>query len=151
VTGRTRRRVRDEEGSALVEFTWLALILIVPLVWIVVSVFEVQRGSFAATAAARTAARAYALAPDDARGRQRADAAVRQVLDSQGTSGQAATVSVRCTTDPDCHAPTSVITVTVRSGVALPLSPEILGSRAASFSITSTHTVPIGQYAGASQ
>jgi Flp pilus assembly protein TadG len=145
----TGRKPRDERGSALVEFTWLALILVVPLVWIVVSVFEVQRGAFAATAAARTAARAYALAPDDATGHERAVAAVGQVLDTQGTPDQEATVSVSCTTSPDCHAATSVITVTVESRVAVPLSPEIFGRQAATFAISSTHTVPIGQYAGA--
>lgn len=35
-------RRRDDCGSALVEFSWLAIILIVPLVWIILSVFEVQ-------------------------------------------------------------------------------------------------------------
>ena len=31
-----------EDGSALVELTWLGVLLLIPLVWIVVSVFEVQ-------------------------------------------------------------------------------------------------------------
>lgn len=137
---------RGEDGSALVEFTWLTVILIVPLVWIVLSVFEVQRGTFAATAAARSAARAYALAPDDAVGEQRARAAAQQVLAGQGSPGQRAQVSISCTTAPDCHAGTSVITVTVESAVSLPMSPEILGRQATSFAITTTHTVPIGQY-----
>ena len=59
----TRTRLsarRDEQGSALVELTWLAIILLVPLVWIVISVFEVQQGAFATSAAARAAGRAYA-------------------------------------------------------------------------------------------
>lgn len=141
-----RRPSRGEAGSALVEFTWLTIILIIPLVWIVISVFEVQRGAFAATAAARSAARAYALAPDDAVGEQRARAVVEQVLAGQGAPGQRAKVSVRCTTAPNCHAGTSVITITVESAVPLPMSPEILGHEATSFAITATHTVPIGQY-----
>ena len=45
---------------------------IVPLIWIVISVFEVQQGAFATSAAARAAGRAYALAPDDATGEARA-------------------------------------------------------------------------------
>ena len=36
---------RDERGSALVELTWLGVLLLVPLLWIVLSVFEVQRAT----------------------------------------------------------------------------------------------------------
>lgn len=138
---------RDEQGSALVELSWLAIILLVPLIWIVVSVFEVQQGAFATSAAARAAGRAYALAPDDATGAARADAVVRHVLADQGTSGQRARVTVTCDAPAgNCHVGTSVITVRVDSGVDLPFFPAILGKGAASFSLDATHTVPIGQY-----
>lgn len=138
---------RDERGSALVEFSWLAIILLVPLIWVVISVFEVQQGAFATTAAARAAGRAYALAPDDETGEARARAAVRQVLADQGTPGQRARVELRCEAPGDsCHVGTAVITVTVDSGVELPFFPAILGKGAASFSLDATHTVPIGQY-----
>lgn len=137
---------REESGSALVEFTWLAIILLVPLLWIVLSVFEVQRGAFAATAAARSAARAYALAPDHAAGQDRARAAVQQVLADQGANGQRADISIDCTTSPHCHSGTSVITVTVDSAVDLPALPRLLGEGLASLAIEASHTVPIGQY-----
>ena len=140
-------RRRDDSGSALVEFSWLAIILIVPLIWVVISVFEVQQGAFATSAAARAAGRAYALAPDDATGKARAEAAVDQVIADQGTPGQRAGVRVRCEAPGDnCHVGTAVITVTVDSGVDLPFFPAIFGRGAASFSLDATHTVPIGQY-----
>ena len=143
-----RRSTRDERGSALVEFTWLAVILIVPLVWIVVSVFEVQRGAFATSAAARAAGRAYALAPDDATGVERANAAARQVLADQGADGQQARVRVSCETPTPgtCHVGTAVVTVVVESSVSLPMSPQVLGREAASFALSATHRVPMGQY-----
>jgi len=141
------RRPRDDRGSALVEFSWLAIILLVPLIWVVISVFEVQQGAFATSAAARAAGRAYALAPDDATGEARAAAVVRQVLADQGTPGQQARVTVTCESPGDsCHVGTSVITVRVDSGVELPFFPAILGKGAAVFSLDATHTVPIGQY-----
>ena len=140
-------RSRDDRGSALVELSWLAIILLVPLIWVVISVFEVQQGAFATSAAARAAGRAYALAPDDRTGEARADAAVRQVLADQGTPGQQARVTVTCDAPADsCHVGTSVITVHVDSGVELPFFPAILGKGAAVFSLDATHTVPIGQY-----
>lgn len=141
------RRSRDEVGSALVEFTWLALILLIPLVWIVMAVFEVQRGAFAVSAAARAAGRAYALAPDDATGAARAQAVAEQVLAEQGSPGQQVRVVVSCRSpEGDCHAGTAVITVRVDSAVSLPAAPKILGEDAATFALSSSHTVPIGQY-----
>ena len=147
----TGRRIitaaRDEAGSALVELSWLAIILLVPLIWIVISVFEVQQGAFATSAAARAAGRAYALAPDDATGEARAKAVVKQVLADQGTPDQRARVEISCEAPGDnCHVGTSVITVRIDSGVDLPFFPAILGKGAASFSLDASHTVPIGQY-----
>ena len=49
---------RDERGSALIEMTWLSLLLLVPLVYVLVAVFVVQSGSYAVSGAARAAARA---------------------------------------------------------------------------------------------
>jgi len=142
----TRRRA-DEHGSALVEFTWLAILLLVPLVWIIISVFEVQRGAFAVSAAARAAGRAYALAPDDATGAARAQAVAEQVLAEQGSPGQQVRVTVSCRSPQgNCHVGTAVITVRVDSAVSLPAAPKILDAEAASFALSASHTVPIGQY-----
>jgi len=147
-----RVRSRDERGSALVEFVWLGVLLLVPLVWVVVSAFEVQRGAFAVTAAARSAGRAYSLAPDDATGRARAEAAMELVLADQGAEGMKGRLSVSCTPFPDrCVAGTSTITVEVRSTVALPLMPEILGGERPGFALSATHSVPVGQYVAVPQ
>lgn len=139
-------RARDEDGSALVELVWLGVLLLVPVLWIVVTVFDVQRGAFAVNGAARAAGRAYALAPTDAEGRARAEAAARQALADQGVDEP---VDVRITCSPyprDCHSGTSVITVRVASRVDLPLLPDFLGGDAPSIALDATHTVPIGQF-----
>ena len=137
----------DQRGSALVELTWLGVLLIVPMLWIVLSVFEVQRGAFGVSSAARAAARAYALAPDDGVGRVRAEQVARQALADQGLVGVPMTVSVTCVPYPHaCHQGTSVITLRVATRVDLPLLPEVLGGQAPSFALDAEHTVPIGQY-----
>jgi hypothetical protein len=138
------RRPRDEQGTALVEFVWLGIILLVPLVWVVLSVFEVQRGAFAVTSGARAAARAYALADTDAVGEHRARAAIRQALDDQGGDDRGFRFVVSCG-GADCHTAGAVITVRVWTRVDLPLLPEILGD-APSVALDSSHTVPIGQF-----
>ena len=134
----------DERGTALVEFVWLGIILLVPLVWIVLSVFEVQRGAFAVTSAARSAARAYALAETDSAGASRARAAIRQAFDDQGGDDRDFRFEVRCG-GSDCHTAGAVITVQVWTRVDLPLLPAILGN-APGFALDSTHTVPVGQF-----
>lgn len=140
-------RPRGEEGSALVELTWLGILLLVPILWIVVSVFDVQRGAFAVSGAARAAGRAYALAPTDAEGRVRAEAAARQALEDQGIDAAPLDVRISCSPYPHaCHSGTSVITVVIASRVDLPLLPSVLGGNAPSFALSSTHTVPIGQF-----
>jgi Flp pilus assembly protein TadG len=140
-------RARGERGSALVELTWLGVLLLVPLLWIVLSVFHVQQGAFAVSSAARAAGRAYALAPDDAQGRARAEQAARRALGDQGLAGAPLTLTVTCTPYPhDCHRGTSVVTVRVATRVDLPLLPEVLGGGAPSFALDASHAVPIGQY-----
>jgi len=53
---------RHEEGTALVEFVWLGMLLLVPLVYLILYAFQVQRGVFAVTEATRAAGRAYVTA-----------------------------------------------------------------------------------------
>ena len=123
------------------------MLLLIPMLWIVLSVFEVQNGAFGVSGAARAAGRAYALAPTDALGQARAEQAARQALTDQGVRGAPLTVTVTCTPYPhDCHQGTSVITVRVATRVDLPLLPEVLGGQAPSFALDAEHRVPIGQY-----
>jgi hypothetical protein len=72
-----------ERGSALVEFVFVALVVFVPLVYLVAGFSAVQRGVFASTAAAREAGRAIGTAPDAASGLARAEAAARIAVADQ--------------------------------------------------------------------
>lgn len=138
---------RGDDGSALVEMTWLSLLLMVPLVYILMSVFDVQRGAFGVTAASRAAGRAYALADSDADGRRQARAAASLALRDQGIEGGDLDVEISCAPQPaHCLSPGSVITVVVRTRVVLPLAPSALGGEAPSFRLESTHRVPFGRY-----
>jgi hypothetical protein len=140
-------RHSGERGSALVELSWLGILLILPMLWIVMSVFEVQRGAFGVSAAARAAARAYALAPDDSTGLVRAREAARVALADQGLHDVTPQVDVSCSPYPrNCHQGTSVITVSVHSRVVLPLMPTALGGNRPSFALDASQTVPIGQF-----
>lgn len=138
---------RDEQGSALVEVTWLSLLLLVPLVYMLLSVFAVQSGSFAMSGAARAAARAYSLAPDEASAPARARTAARVALRDHAIDLEEVALGIRCRPDPrNCLAPGSLITVAIRHQVVLPLVPSALGSQSPSFRVEADHTVAYGTF-----
>ena len=129
----------DEQGSALVEFVFIALVVFVPLIYIVAGFSAVQRGVFASTAAAREAGRAIGTAPDPVTGRERALRAAELAVEDQSVD----VTDLRLAYAPpgaDCEAaggywPTLVpgeefsvcVTVTVR----IPLLPEFIDANTA--------------------
>jgi hypothetical protein len=81
VTGCGSRR---EQGAAVVELVVVALTLLVPLVYAMVVMADVQRALLATSAAAREAGRVYVTGPDRVAAERRAGAAYREVLVSYG-------------------------------------------------------------------
>jgi Flp pilus assembly protein TadG len=134
-----RRRLAGEDGSALVEFVFIALVVFVPLIYIVAGFSAVQRGIFASTAAAREAGRAIATAPDLLTGQERALRAAELAVEDQSVDA----TDLRLAFAPagaDCaaagsYAPTLApgeefsvcVTVTVR----IPLLPEFVDANTA--------------------
>lgn len=136
-----------ERGSALVELVWLAILLLVPLLYIVMAVFEVQRASFGVTAAARSAGRAFVLASGPAEAEQRARSAATVALADQGIPADVADLTVTCRPDPqNCLSPGSVVEIRVGYPVRLPLVPAALGADAPSFRVSALHRVPYGTF-----
>lgn len=141
------RRRRDERGSALVEVTWLSILLLVPLLYVVLAVFQVQRAAFGVTAATRAAGRAYTLAPSEADAAGRARAAAAVALEDQGASPSRAMTHLTCTPDPrNCLSPGSVIHVRTTYPVPLPLVPDALGGNTPTIRVESEHSVPYGSF-----
>ena len=79
-----RARLTGDEGSSIIEFLGLALILVVPLVYLVLALARLEAATFAAEGAAREAARTYVAADDADVGVARAVAAVGIALRDQG-------------------------------------------------------------------
>ncbi|HSE55519.1 MAG TPA: hypothetical protein VLB03_07280 [Nocardioidaceae bacterium] len=140
-------RRRDQDGSALVEFTWLAILLMVPLLYIVLTVFEVQRSAFGVSTAARAAGRAFTQAPSEAAALDHATAAATLAMRDQDMEVGRRAMRVVCTPDPsNCLAPGSVVTVSVAYPVPLPLLPSALGGQRPSVRVEAEHSVPYGTF-----
>jgi Flp pilus assembly protein TadG len=143
----SRLRRRGERGTGVIEFTWLFLLLLVPVVYLLLAAMEVQQASYGATAASRAAGRAYVLAPDEATARLRAETAARVALADQGVDWGTSSLNVTCSPNPgECLSPGSLITVHVTVQQAVPLTGPFLGESAPSVRVSSSHAEPYGTY-----
>lgn len=142
-----------ERGSASVEFITAGVLLLVPLVYLVLTLSALQGAAFAAEGAARQAARVTALAPSPDAGRQQAGAAVATALADWNVQPGATHTDVRCTPDPDdCGTPRGSVEVTVQIAVALPfLPPAIRTSTPGAVAVRASAVQPVSTFAASNR
>lgn len=117
----------------------------VPLVYVLLSVFLVQRAAFGTTEAARQAGRAYARADSVDQAQARGDLAAALALHDQGIDGAPAP-QFECLGGP-CLAPGSRVRVTVTYRVRLPLLGAVFGHGAdGTIPVSATHTEYVDLY-----
>lgn len=107
-----------DEGSATVEFLAVGVLLLVPLVYLVLTLGRVQAATFAAGSGASEAARLVAAGAPPAD----AEAAVALAVTDQALPARTAGLAVACAADP-CRTPEAEVAATVRIDVPLPLVP----------------------------
>ena len=127
-------------GSAIVEFVLLGVLLLVPLCYLLLAVFELQRAAYAATTATREAGRAFVTAPDVDQAYARADAAARIALADQGLAGADTHLRVECAEAAGCLDPGAVVWVSAEITVALPLAP------ASQVTVRARHAEPVDSF-----
>ncbi|RKW70999.1 hypothetical protein [Galactobacter caseinivorans] len=117
----TRCRGRGEEGSVLVEFVGLAVLLMVPLVYLLITLASLQSASLASVTLSEDVARIHASAPDRATGERRAQRAVQETAEGYALPTDSIRVDLGCS--PGCSEPGARVTATVHVSVGLPLMP----------------------------
>ncbi|MFM9275402.1 hypothetical protein [Pseudarthrobacter sp. NKDBFgelt] len=138
-------REEHERGSAVVEFTFLGLLLMVPLVYFVITVGQIQGGSFAVVGAADQAAKVYVAQPDEPTAQAAAEQAVSIALADFGHQPDKASISTTC--DPaDCQAPGTAVTITVSLSVPLPFVPFNNDFRLAASEVEASATQLVGRF-----
>jgi Flp pilus assembly protein TadG len=141
-------RHRDDSGAAIIEFIVIFVVLIVPITYFVLAVFDVQRNSFAATNATREAARVFVTAPNGSQGAEAARAAAALAFQDHGLDVNDESLRLVCSADP-CLTPGATVTATYDTVVSLPFVPTIGDHPLAGISIHASHTVPVDSYAPA--
>lgn len=138
-------RLRDDGGNAVIEFSWLAILMLVPLVYLVLCVARLQAGSYAVTQAARESARAFVTADDDAAAHARSSAAADIAFADQGFEGEG-DLALSCSATP-CLSPGASVTTRAAVAVPLPLAPAFLGDVVPlEIPVSATQVAPVPMY-----
>jgi hypothetical protein len=141
-----------DEGRALIEVIFLAVLILIPTIYILISILRIQSATFAVSQGARDAGRVMDFAPTTAVGVARAEEIARLALIDQKVSADGmdlrfVPVGGDCVTSPEIT-PTlqagAVYDVCVVAVVSLPGVPTVLtGSRN---TISGVFTLHVGDF-----
>lgn len=135
--------VRDDSGSGIVEFVVLAAVLLIPALYLVLTLGVVQASVFATHGLARDVARVHSTYADSEQAAYIADTFVEYGMEDYALSDRPA-VTVRCSHDP-CASPGGIVTASVYVPVSIP-GLGAVGLGAAPISITAEHSSQVDQF-----
>lgn len=148
--GRRLARVRGEDGNAIVEFIGVALLLLIPLVYLVLTLGRVQAAMFAAEAGARESGRIISTTVELGEGVARARSAVELAFADQGieVTGSDA-LHLECEEEP-CLTRGGRIYIQVDATVRLPLVPDAFaGTLPVEVPVRAEHLAVVPEYGAA--
>lgn len=132
---RTPRRL--DEGTALIEFIFGSVVLLIPLLYLLVALAQVQAGAYAAQSTAIDAARSAARYPAAAQTTAHDIAALH--FADHGLENADWQVDLTCS--GSCTAAGTRVTATVEARVPIPGIPAVLGeTELPALTVRSTHS-----------
>jgi hypothetical protein len=143
-----RADVSDDSGAAIIEFLVVFVVLLVPLTYFLLSVFDVQRNALAATMATRESARVFVTAASADQGLKEAQAAAALAFADHGLDVTDGTLRLTCSATP-CLTPGATVVATYDGVVSLPLLPTLAGRPVAGITVHVSRTVQVDAYAPA--
>lgn len=136
-----------QAGSAIVEFVFLAVLMMVPLFFLVMVLARLQSGAYAVSAASREAGRAYVTAQVAAQAPSRAQSAAGLAFADQGF-GHEGRIEIGCDGTP-CLRPEGRIQVTATISVPMPLVPDFFsGIVPMQIPVSATHVATVDRFGG---
>ena len=140
------RRIAGDGGSAIVEFVFLAVLMLVPVVYLVLTLGRLQAAAFAAQGAAREAGRAFVTARDESAGRERADAAAAIAFEDQGFIDQRL-IGLQVDCASACLAPDARVVIRTSVQVPLPALPHLVDRFfPARIEVTASHVATVDRF-----
>ncbi len=136
---------RQEQGSAVVEFVALGVLLLVPLVYLVLMLSRVQAGAFAVSQASREAGRAFVTAPAAEAAAARAQSAARISFEDHDFA-DTGKLTITCAASP-CLSPDARVRTTATVSVPLPLVPSFVrGAVPLVVPVSASHVSTVGRF-----
>lgn len=136
-----------QAGSAIVEFVFLGVLMLVPLFYLVMVLARLQAGAYAVSAASREAGRAYVTAPVPAQAPTRAHAAAGMAFANQGF-GEEAGIEIGCDGTP-CMRPAGRVEIKATVSVPMPLVPAFFaGIVPMRIPVSATHVATVDRFGG---
>jgi Flp pilus assembly protein TadG len=143
--------VIDDAGNAVLEFVVLATFLMVPLIYIIIAVAQVQGSAYGATEATREAGRAYIGADTSVDGFRQActaaTVALRNAVDAPFDC--ASQLHVTCVSDSGCSVGLvagEIIRVEIDLAVGLPFLPKAVFGHSLSVHVHAMHDEIVDPY-----
>lgn len=137
----------DDDGNAIVEFVYLAILLMVPLVYVLLAVFRVQGAAYAVSSATREAGRVF-VTTTDGRPADRAGTAAAVVMADSGLRLRSGDLRITCSTNP-CLSPGGTVSVAISYDVSLPFLPSVFDAVPASVHVTGRHLEVVDRFRAA--
>lgn len=126
----TSRCGHGDRGSASLEFISAGLLMLIPMVYLMLTLGTIQSAALATEGAARQGARVFVQAPSHAAGAAAAQRALDLALADHRLESTAAAMRIRCTPRPEqCHTRRGWVTIEVAVRVPLPLVPSVFDLR----------------------
>lgn len=132
----------NDSGSATVEFIGLTVLLLIPAMYVLITISQLQAAGYAAVAASDQAAKTIGHSTDDEHAESRALKTVHLTAENYELDPTRTTTTIDCS-NPVCSAPGTRITVNVSIDVPLPLVPTFFGTstRIATMDATGHHVI----------
>lgn len=128
------------------EFVVLAVVLLIPLVYLVLTMARLQAGAYAVSMAAREAGRTFVTASTEASAHERAMAAAEIAFADHGFGPETSGVSVDCSQVP-CLTPGGIVHTSARVVVPLPLVPGFVrGAIPLEVPMSATHVSTVDRF-----
>lgn len=120
----------SDRGSASLEFLTAGFLMLVPLVYLILTLGAIQSAALATEGAARQAARVFVQSESTAAGTAAALRALELALADHGIEAEGTSLSISCAPRPDaCLTRRGRVTIEVAARVPLPLVPPVFDLR----------------------
>ena len=136
-----------QSGSSIVEFVFLAVLMLVPLFYLVMVLARLQAGAYAVSAASREAGRAYVTAQVPGQATARARSAAGLAFADQGFESEGS-IQIGCDGTP-CLRPEGRVQIKATLWVPMPLVPTFFAAIVPlRIPVSATHLATVDRFGG---